>query len=157
MKKRPVFNLRLAAWNEWLICSTVCALLGSGVGWLLLDKFGEVQGEFGPEPSPALPWLLSLHGVLAYVFVIASAMLINVHMRLGWYAHRNRVSGITLIAVSLMLTASGLLLYYATAEQLRGIASTAHWLIGLALPIALIVHLLRGKSGRRRTRGRRER
>ena len=155
MTKRPAFNLRLPAWQEWLIYLTVCALLVSGVGSLLLDKFGEVQGEFGPEPSPALPWLLSLHGVLAYVFVIASAMLINVHMRLGWYAHRNRVSGITLVAGSLMLIASGLLLYYATAEQLRSIASTAHWLIGLALPIALLVHLLRGKRGRPRTSGRR--
>ena len=155
MTKRPAFNLRLPAWHEWLIYSTVCALVGSGVGWLLLDKLGEVRGEFGPEPNPALPWLLSLHGVLAYVFVIASAMLINVHMRLGWYAQRNRVSGITLIVMSLTLTASGLMLYYATAEQLRSIASTAHWLIGLALPIALLVHLLRGKRGRPMTRGRR--
>ncbi|URD60721.1 hypothetical protein M8312_13225 [Sphingomonas sp. KRR8] len=115
----------------------------------MLDKFGQIEGEFGPEPHPALSWILTTHGVLAYVFVIACAMLITVHMRLGWYARRNRVSGLTLVVVSLLLTLSGLVLYYTTAEQLRGVASTAHWVIGLALPLALLVHQLRGKGQRR--------
>lgn len=153
MRKRPSFTLRLATWHEWLIYLAVGALVGSGTGWLLLDKFGKVEGEFGSEPHPALPWLLTLHGVLAYLFVIACAMLITVHIRLGWHARRNRVSGITLVVISLLLTLSGLLLYYTAAEQLRAVISTAHWVIGLALPLALLVHsTARQRAGSRRVR-----
>lgn len=146
--KRPTFNLRLAAWHEWGIYLVTAILVVSGSAWLLLDQFGKRQGEFGPEPHAALPWLLLAHGSAAYVFVVAAAMLIPVHMRLGWYAKRNKPSGIYLIATSVLLIGTGLVLYYATAEGLRALASTSHWLIGFTVPIALLIHLVRGKRSR---------
>jgi hypothetical protein len=146
--KRVHFSLALPKWHEWLVYFSAGLLSASGIAWLLLDRFGEVQGEFGPEQSSALPWLLLGHGVLAYVFAIAAAMLLPVHVRLGWNAGRNRKSGLSLLVIALFLTISGLALYYASAEDLRSIASTAHWLVGIALPLLLIVHLVRGKRSR---------
>src|SRR5262249_15312935 len=58
MKRAPQFSLRLSRWHEWLVYSTSALLLVTGIAWLLLDRLGKVDGEFGPEPSPALPWLL---------------------------------------------------------------------------------------------------
>jgi hypothetical protein len=143
--KRIHFSLALPKWHEWLVYLSIGLLTATGLVWLWLDKFGKVEGEFGPEQNPALPWLLSTHGVLAYAFLIVAAMLVPVHMRLGWNALRNRVSGLTLVAIGLFLAATGLLLYYATAEGLRGASSTIHWVVGLALPVLLAIHVIRGR------------
>lgn len=155
--KRPSFNLRLPAWHEWLIYGTTAVLLISGIGWLLLDRFAKVQGEFGPEPNPALPWLLMVHGIVAYAFVIVAAMLTPVHMRLGWSSRRNRPSGLVLVGVSLFLALTGLALYYSTAEALRSWFSLLHWVAGIVVPAALVIHLLRGKGSRPRRRPARQR
>ena len=147
--KRVHFSLALAKWHEWLVYLSVGLLTATGLAWLWLDRFGKVQGDFGPEQNPALPWLLLLHGVIAYAFLVIAAMLVPVHMRLGWNALRNRVSGLALVAIGLFLAATGLLLYYATAEGLRGLSSTVHWVIGIVLPVLIAVHVVRGRrSGR---------
>ncbi len=148
MKRPPSFSLKLPRWHEWLIYAIASLLTISGVLWLLLDRFGKVAGEFGPEPSPALPWLLLVHGAGAYGFAIAAAMLIPVHMRLGWNSGRNRRSGLSLVGISLFLILTGLALYYSTAEGFRSASSLAHWLVGLALPTLILIHLIRGKKSR---------
>lgn len=144
--KRVHFSLALPKWHERLVYSTAGLLTATGIAWLLLDRFFKVEGEFGPEQSPALPWLLFGHGVLAYVFLVVAAMLLPVHVRLGWNALRNRLSGLVLITIGTVLAATGLLLYYASVDGLRSASSTAHWIVGLALPIALVVHVIRGKA-----------
>ena len=148
MKRSPSFSLKLPRWHEWLVYATAVVLLVSGVVWLLLDRFGKVNAEFGPEPSPALPWLLLIHGAGAYGFVIVAAMLVPVHMRLGWNSGRNRRSGLSLVGLSLFLAVSGLALYYSTGEGFREASSLAHWLVGLALPPFILIHLIRGKKSR---------
>ncbi|HET7577349.1 MAG TPA: hypothetical protein VFK19_12415 [Sphingomicrobium sp.] len=146
--KRIQFSLSLPRWHEWLVYLTAGLLTLTGVAWLILDRFGKIEGEFGPEQNPILPWLLMAHGVLAYSFLVVAAMLLPVHVRLGWNAGRNRNSGLLLISIGFVLAVSGLGLYYLSAEGVRAFTSTAHWLIGLVLPIGLIVHVLRGKGGR---------
>src|SRR4051794_20760678 len=144
MKRPPQFSLKLPRWHEWLVYGPAGLLFASGVAWLLLDRFGQTEGEFGLEPSPALPSLLLSHGVAAYAFAIVAAMLVPVHMRLGWSSGRNRRSGLLLVGVSLFLVLTGLALYYSTAEALRAAASVAHWAAGLLLPAMLVIHLIRG-------------
>jgi hypothetical protein len=146
--KRVHFSLALPKWHEWLVYLSVGLLTLSGIAWLLVDKWGKVEGEFGPEQNPALPWLLASHGVLAYLFLVVAAMLVPVHIRLGWNAERNRRSGLAIVGLGLFLALTGLLLYYASAEGLRGLASSLHWIVGLGLPALLIVHLVRGKGSR---------
>ena len=146
--KRSQITLRLPRWHEWLIYAVTALLFLTGVAWLLLDRLGKVQGDFGPEPNPALPWLLLIHGTTASAFTIIVGMLVPVHMRLGWNSGRNRPSGLLLIGVSLILLVTGLALYYSTGEAVRAAASLSHWLIGLVLPIPIVIHLVRGKRSR---------
>jgi hypothetical protein len=49
------------------------------------------------------------------------------------------------------LVLSGYLLYYLVDDRWRQWASLAHWGLGLVLPAAFVVHVVRG---RRRSRGR---
>ena len=150
--KRPQFSIRLPRWHEWLVYGATALLFVTGSAWLLLDRFGKVQGEFGPEPNHVLPWMLLAHGTAAYAFAIIAAMLIPVHMRLGWKSGRNRPSGLLLVGVGLFLLLSGLALYYSTGEALRAAASLSHWLVGLVMPIAIVIHLVRGKRSRPKPR-----
>ena len=150
--KRAHFSLALPKWHEWLVYVSVALLTLTGAAWLLLDRFGKVEGEFGPERHPALPWLLAGHGVLAYAFLIIAAMLVPVHMRLGWRTARNRRSGLALVLAGLFLAATALLLYYASAEGLRSLTSLLHWSVGTTLPLLLILHVARGKAARVRER-----
>ena len=146
--KRIYFSLDLPRWHEWLIYLTVGLLTLTGLAWLLLDNFGKVEGEFGPEQNPALPWLLLGHGVLAYIFLVVAAMLLPVHVRLGWNAARNRKSGLTLLIAGAFLALTALVLYYASTEGFRGLSSMLHWVVGIGFPLLLIVHVIRGKGSR---------
>ena len=139
---------RLARWHEWLIYASIALLTVSGLAWLLLDRFGKIEGEFGPEQHPALPWLLMIHGIVAYAFLVIAAALFPLHVRFGWIKKRNRWSGAALLAVSFILAASGLALYYASAEGLRASASVVHWVVGIGMPLALVIHVIRGKASR---------
>lgn len=148
MKRRPSFAVKLQRWHEWLVYLSIALLFFTGIGWLLFDRFGKVTGEFGEESSPALPWLLLAHGTAAYFCAIIVAMLVPVHIRLGWNTGRNKKSGLTLVSVCLFLTLTGLALYYSTAEQLRSTASLAHWIVGIMFPLALVTHLFRRSPSR---------
>ena len=148
MRRRPHFTQRLPKMHERLIYLTSGSLLATGLGWLWLHHFVEVQGEFGAQPHPAEPWLLKAHGVAAYAFLIAAGALLPVHVRLGWLGRRNRRSGSVLAAVMLALAATGLALYYFAGEDSRAAASLAHWVLGIGGALALGVHVWRGRFGR---------
>jgi hypothetical protein len=51
------------------------------------------------------------------------------------------------------LAVTGYLLYYAGGETARALASVAHWLPGLALPIAGGWHAVAGRRSRRPSGG----
>lgn len=142
MRSRPVHHIpvRLSKTLERSIYVLASALLASGLGWLLLEHFVRVEGDFGPTHHWAQPWLLKLHGVLAMLSVWGFGMLWPFHIRRAWHLERHRRSGGTMFAVMFMLTISGLLLYYAGNETLRDTSSLLHWLIGIAGGIALLVH-----------------
>ena len=81
--RRIHFSLALPNWHEWLVYVSAGLLTVTGLAWLYLDRFGKIEGLFGPEQNPALPWLLLVHGTVAYAFLVIAAMLVPVHMRLG--------------------------------------------------------------------------
>jgi len=152
MTKRPAGSL--PRWQEWSVYVSFGLLLATGVAWLLLDKFVQVAGEFGPEHHPAEHVALIVHGVVAYVFLILGGAMLPVHMTLGWNTKRNHRTGIVFVAALLLLAATALGLYYIGDELLRARVSVIHWATGVvALPL-LAIHALRGRNGARTTRNR---
>ncbi len=73
--------------------------------------------------------------------------MIPVHVRLGWSLDRNKVSGIWLGSACIIAAISALGLYYLGGEGARSTASLAHWLVGLVLIPALVIHAVRGRRG----------
>lgn len=141
MKARPT---QLARWHEWSIYLLFGALLISGLGWLVLDKWVRVAGEFGPEHHPAQHELIIVHGIVAYLFLLAAGALVPVHVKGGWAMGRNRVSGVTLAIALGVAALTALGLYYIGGDEARSWSSLVHWVIGLVAFPALAIHVVRG-------------
>jgi xanthine/uracil permease len=139
---------RLPRWQEWSVYVTLGALIATGIAWLVLDWFVRVNGEFGPEHHPAEHMALIVHGVAAYAFLIIGGAMIPVHITLGWNTRRNLKSGLTLAGTCLLLAVTALCLYYLGDEISRNWVSIVHWMVGLIVIPALLIHALIGRSGR---------
>lgn len=139
--RRPT---KLSRWHEWAIYLSFGALLMTGIAWLVLDRWIRVSGAFGPEHHPAEPAMLILHGIAAYAMLILAGALIPVHVKAGWSARLNRLSGLTVALLLAVLGATALGLYYLSAETVRGWTSIAHWVVGLGALPALTIHVISG-------------
>lgn len=95
---------------------------------------------------PAEPWSMKIHGGLAMLFLIVTGSLATIHIQSGWRRKKNRVSAVALIAFIGTLVLSGYLLYYASGESLRSWTSIFHWVLGLALPMILVMHIYMGRK-----------
>lgn len=145
MTRAPKSAYSLPRWHARGIYAGFALLLGSGIVWLLLHHYVEVAGPFGPAPHPAEALMIKLHGIVAYGFVLLAGALIPMHLRLGWAGKRNRGTGVLLGGALLLIALTGLALYYAGSDDLRGIASLVHWLVGLLAALVLVIHAVRGR------------
>ncbi len=120
------------------------ALLLTGAGWMLAQTHLE---EAGWEKITRL--LLKVHGGAAMLALLLLGAL-SLHVKRGWPANRNRLSGAVLVAVNAFLVVSGYGLYYASGEALRAWLSRWHAWIGLGIFILLPAHVIAGHWIRRR-------
>lgn len=141
---------RLAHWQTWLLSLSGGALWLSGAAWLLLHYYGQMPGEFGPEMNPLEPWMMKAHGLVLIPALLGIGGMFVVHIPKGWDYRHQRIAGIALCAVLAVLVITGYMLYYAGDEDLRALASLAHWCIGLALPVIFLWHYLNGQNARKR-------
>jgi len=135
---------RLSPRRERLVYVVFGLLWASGVGWLAFHYFLRQSGEFGEMPNPLEPWWLRLHGAAAFAGLWLIGLLWAIHLVPAWKARR-RSSGIVLGVATALLVLSGYLIYYVGDEGARDAIVLAHWLVGLALPLPLLLHALRGR------------
>ena len=114
-------------------------LLVTGAWWM----YG--QARLDDAYWVTLPRLLmKIHGAAAMVSLVVLGAL-AMHIRRGWKADKNRLSGVLLIAVNVFLIVSGYGLYYAGGEALREWLSRWHAWIGLVSGVLLPAHVLAGR------------
>jgi hypothetical protein len=133
---------KLRRWHFQLLLWSLLALWVTGVAWLWLHYFQQVEGEFGPEPHPVEPWMLRLHGFFMLPAMLALGGIAVTHFVIGWRYKHKRVSGLVQAGLFLALILTGYALYYAGDETQRTIASITHWIIGAGAPIVFIWHLI---------------
>src|ERR1700730_6528776 len=113
----------------------------SGIVWMIVQA---------ADNAGALPGLLSkIHGAAAMLALVLLGYLVT-HIRKGWKAKKNRLSGATLLSVYLFLILSGYGLYYAGDEDLRHFISNWHAWIGVGMVALLPVHIIVGRIIMRR-------
>lgn len=139
---RPTPRLRQA-----LYVATLLVLL-SGLGWLVAHYWLPLP-EFAAR-HPLETWSLRLHGAAAMFALMVFGAVWQQHLGYALRQRRYLPSGSALLGAWLGLIGSGYGLYYLTDEALRASLSLGHWLLGLALPIALFGHIAHAIKKRRR-------
>jgi len=125
--------------NYWFY-SVFGILFLSGVIWLLI-RYSELA-----------PWLLRIHGTAAMASLVILGVLIPAHMRRAWQRKRNQVTGIIMVALSLLMILSGYGLYYSGSDELRAWLSGSHSVAGCLLPLILVWHIIVGRKSRHKQR-----
>jgi hypothetical protein len=138
--------LRLSRRRRYTVYGIGGMLWLSGVLWLVFHYFLQSKGEFGATENPLEPWWLRLHAMMAFAALWTFGLVWGVHVVAGWRTGRHRLSGSITVALLGWLIATGYLLYYLVDDQWRLVMSWAHWLVGLALPLAFVVHRVRGRQ-----------
>ena len=141
--------LQLSRWHKLTLYAVTGAVFLTGAVWAWLHWFARVEGEFGLEPHPAAAWLIRAHGAAAMAMLIVLGTLLPIHVKRGWQAGQNRLTGAGLLTVFALLTVSGYGLYYSGGENVRAFTSLAHTWIGLLLPAILAAHIVIGHRLRR--------
>lgn len=143
---------RLTRWQILLLSISGSLLWLSGGLWLLLHYFGQIHGDFGPEPNPWQPWLLRLHGFVLIPTLLGVGGLLVVHVPMGWRSKAQRSTGVALLIVIGVLILSGYMLYYVGDDGVRNWTSVTHWTIGLVMPLLFLWHYLLARKIGRKTR-----
>jgi hypothetical protein len=139
---RPTPALRRALYLATLL------IAGSGYAWLVAHYLLPLP-EFAAR-HPLETWSIRLHGAAAMLALAVFGALWQQHIGHALRQRRYFRSGVALLAGWLLLIASGYGLYYLTDEALRATFSQAHWLLGLALPLALAAHIAHAFTKKRR-------
>jgi hypothetical protein len=135
---RLALSLRL-----WLYASAA-ALWVTGTAWLFAHYFPSARSH--PEGLAASS--MKIHGGAAMLLLVLAGVVVALHVQGAWRERKNRVSGLVMATVLIALAVTGYLLYYAGGETARALASMAHWLPGLALPLAGAWHAIAGRRSR---------
>ena len=137
--------MRLSRGHRHWVYWSGAALFATGALWLVYRFFLREHGEFGEPPHPMEEWWLRLHGTFAVLMLIIAGSLLPIHVRVGWHQRKNLLAGSVVVAILVLLIASGFALYYSD-ERSRPTISALHWIIGLGAPVVLIWHILRGRG-----------
>lgn len=113
----------------------------SGALWLLFHYFLQASGAFGPEPHVLEAWWLRLHGLAMMVLLVAAGTVVVHHAARAWQLRRQRAHGALLAGTLVWLALSGYALYYFSTDDNRAWLPLVHWLPGLAMPLALGLHI----------------
>jgi hypothetical protein len=138
--------LRLNPSSLGAIYALLTTLFASGAVWLVADALKDRDG--GEAWQAVAANLLMVHGGASMATLVILGALYPLHMRLGWRANRNRVSGGLMVTINglLILTAFGL--YYSGSDVVRAWTGYVHIAVGLALPILVGIHVLLGRRSR---------
>ena len=119
---------------------TTLIMMGTGLTWLFFENFIEIENEFGVSHHPAQKWFLTVHGLVAAVFVFIFGMVYVLHVQKTLKDPDRRVSGwMNLIFWSLMII-SGYSLLYLANDFVREYLSIFHWVLGCSSVIVLGIH-----------------
>jgi hypothetical protein len=119
-------------WSFWLVISICCL---SGIFYL-------VGSELLTSPSILHNRkVITTHGLSAYLAVFVFGTISVGHIRLGWILRKNKATGIGNIVTLILMTLTGLGLYYGS-EEIRDLAVLLHWISGLGFLAVLTLHLV---------------
>ncbi len=135
---------------SWGVYSVFAVLFATGIGWIVADRLKDPEsGEFWQGFAANM---LMVHGGAAMIALVMVGSLLPNHIIRAWRAKRNRIAGIGMLGINLILTATAFGLYYLGSETLRPWISDVHIAFGILIPAAFALHIFIGRQSRHRPR-----
>ena len=138
--------IRFAKPHKRVLYGVFALLWLSGALWLGFHYFLRVPGEFGAAAHPLEIWWLRLHGLMGFAMLVVIGSVLPIHTRRAWHLHKNRSTGFLMQSILLWLSLTGYALYYFAADASAVWLPLLHWVVGLALPLMLVLHIRRGRA-----------
>lgn len=142
-------TLKIPAGYRYFFYASIGLCWFSGFGFWLIRRFGELEGEFGPEPHFFQYPLLQTHGLAAFIMLLCLGAIGSAHIPLGWRAGLARRMGLSLSVHVLVSVLSAYALYYLASEELHDWLGNGHALMGFLLPLMLILHVAKARRQRK--------
>ncbi|MEH6357562.1 MAG: hypothetical protein V7745_01130 [Pseudomonadales bacterium] len=117
----------------------------TGIAFFIFSRYITIDGDFGPEKHPWQFPVLMMHGVAAFLMMMACGSLLTNHVPSGWRQNKLRLMGLTLVAFLVLQVVSAYLLYYLSSDEIRAVTSNIHAASGFLFPLLLIAHIVHGK------------
>lgn len=138
-------SLRFPTWGRIFFSLSFLLSLASGLLWFGLNRWGEVEGEFGPEKHPWLASIAKVHGAGAFIALVSFGMIFSSHLPIGWRTGLARRSGLLVLGciATIILTAYGL--YYSGSDEVRDALIWIHLAAGLLFPFVVAAHIILGR------------
>jgi hypothetical protein len=135
--------LRLDPAFRAALYAAFAVLLVTGAAWLWADAMKDSPSGEGWQAAGAD--LLMIHGGTAMATLMLIGALIPLHLRRGWRARRNRITGAAMATFNAVLIVTAFGLYYFGSDLLRPWSSRLHIAFGLALPVLFVIHVVTGR------------
>jgi small-conductance mechanosensitive channel len=142
--------LQLDPGFRWGLYSVFGVLFATGVIWIVADRLKDP--ESGEVWQSIATNMLMVHGGAAMIILVLLGALFPNHIARAWRARTNRIAGVGMLAVNLVLVATAFGLYYLGSETLRPWISDVHIVFGILVPAAFAVHIWVGRQSRRSRR-----
>lgn len=130
---------------RFTVHSVFAGLWALGAAVFVLKHFFAIAGEFGPAPHPWHPTLLLLHGIIAVAATFLFGWICGDHVATTWRMRADRASGIWLLMLVSVLIFTGFAAFFIVDDSLRSTNGLVHELLGLALMIPWLLHLMFGR------------
>jgi len=140
-------KIHFSATHRWVIYLSSLGLALTGLGWLVLDFV--TQDDKTIEIMRTMAWFIKIHGVFVMMALVVFGTIFTNHIRRAWYLKRHLITGISLLALWLVMAVTGLCLYYFVSEDNQWWISTLHWAAGVIAVIALPLHVMQRRKNRR--------
>lgn len=146
--KTPARNRKLSRADRWLLYVTFGLLWVTGIGWLILDTWFAVPGEFGLTPHAWTAPMLLVHGVFAVPTIGLIGWIAARHSVPQWKARQRRNSGGLFAATLSVLSVSGFALFFLINEAGQRATARLHEWIGVLFTLFVLEHWHFGRRRR---------
>lgn len=135
--------MRLDPRLRFAVYAVLAILFVSGAVWLVADRLKD--SENGEAWQMVAANLLMIHGGANMAMLLLLGALVPLHLRRGWRAAKNRITGSAMASLNAALVVTAFGLYYLGAETARPWMSAVHTGCGFVLPLLLVLHVLWGR------------
>jgi hypothetical protein len=126
---------KMPMWQRWFTISSLSICSLSGIAFLVGHEFHISKATLGNHS------VLVLHGIAAAFTLMAFGAVMPFHIKAGLKAKKNLISGISQLAILVILVITGLLLYYGPEES-HEFSELTHWVLGLIFFGLFVFHII---------------